>query len=430
MSSIPLVPPIAIEHIPLDELVLDPSNPRHIAPSMLAALGGSIREFGLVQPIVARRADRTIIAGHQRVLAARREGLRTVPVILLDLPPDRARLLGVALNRISGDWDEDLLARLLVDLQGAEHDLSVSGFEDEELATLLGRFEARERRERLEVWDPDSLLASATTSSRARPGDLWRLGDHRLLVGDATIPGHLQRVLGGGRAAMAFTDPPYGVGYGDHGGHQRGARRRRIHNDSLSPEAWATFVAAWAGNLLESVDGALYVCMSGQEWGTVDRLLRGAGGHWSTTIIWVKDRFTLGRADYQRGYEPIWYGWREGARHHWGGARDRSDVWRIDRPADSPLHPTMKPIELVERALEDASRPGDLVLDPFVGSGTTIIAAERTGRRCAAIELDPIHAGVAIARWEAFTGATAARIDTAANITPSQPLLVPATVTR
>jgi DNA modification methylase len=239
----------------------------------------------------------------------------------------------------------------------------------------------------------------------------------------------MERVLGGERASMAFTDPPYNVAYGDHGGQPRDARRRRIRNDALDPEAWAAFVAAWATNLLACVDGALYVCMSCREWGTVNRILRDAGGHWSTTIIWQKDRFTIGHADYQRGYEPIWYGWREGADHHWCGARDRSDVWRIDRPGTSPLHPTMKPLELVERAIEDASRPGDLVLDPFTGSGTTIIAAERTGRRCAAIELDPIHAGVAIGRWEAFTGEHAERIDTTA--TPiDEDRLLPATVDR
>ncbi len=426
MSSIPLVTPIAIEHIPLDQLVFDATNPRRIEPGMLDALAASIREFGLVQPIVARRADRTVIAGHQRVLAARREGMLEVPVILVDLEPDRARLLGLALNRISGDWDEELLARLLADLGAADQDLALSGFDEVELEALLRSLDARERRTRIETVDADALLADSTTSSRTHPGDLWRLGDHRLLVGDATVAADVERVLEGARASMAFTDPPYNVAYGDHGGHQHGTPRRRIRNDAMSPVAWAAFVGAWATNLLEWVNGALYVCMSGQEWGTVDRILREAGGHWSTTIVWDKGRFTLGRSDYQRGYEPIWYGWREGADHHWCGARDRSDVWRIDRPAASSLHPTMKPVELVERAIEDASRAGDLVLDPFVGSGTTIIAAERTGRQCAAIELEPIHAGVAIARWEAFTGVTAERIDSA--ITPTAVLSTVGTV--
>ena len=139
----------------------------------------------------------------------------------------------------------------------------------------------------------------------------------------------------------------------------------------------------------------------------VSRILDEAGAHWSTTIIWAKDRFTLGRADYQRGYEPIWYGWREGVKHHWCGDRDQGDVWNVERPSVNPLHPTMKPLELVERALENSSQVGDAVLDPFLGSGTTLIAAERTGRRCRGMEIDPRYCRVAIGRWEAFSGESA-----------------------
>jgi DNA modification methylase len=141
----------------------------------------------------------------------------------------------------------------------------------------------------------------------------------------------------------------------------------------------------------------------------VSRVLDEEGAHWSDTIIWAKDRFTLGRADYQRQYEPIWYGWREGAKHHWRGDRDQGDVWQIARPAASPLHPTTKPLELAERAIENSSRPGDAVLDLFLGSGTTLIACERTGRQCRAVELDPAYVDVAVARWEAFSGLKATR---------------------
>jgi len=152
------------------------------------------------------------------------------------------------------------------------------------------------------------------------------------------------------------------------------------------------------------VDGALYVCMSTKEWPLVSRILEEVGAHWSDTIIWAKDRFTLGRADYQRQYEPIWYGWREGAKHHWCGDRDQGDVWRIPRPSVSDLHPTTKPLELAERAIENSSQPGDAVLDLFLGSGTTLIASERTSRVCRAVELDPRYVDVAVMRWEAFTG--------------------------
>jgi DNA modification methylase len=223
----------------------------------------------------------------------------------------------------------------------------------------------------------------------------------------ATDPEHVARLLGNTRAQVAFCDPPYNVAYGDHGGQQQGARKRRIQNDALSPEAWDAFCRGWAANLLGYVDGAIYICMSTKEWPTVSRVLEAGGAHWSDTLIWSKDRFTLGRADYQRSYEPIWYGWREGTQHHWCGDRDQGDVWQIARPSESPLHPTMKPLPLIERALENSSRPGDVVLDLFLGSGSTLIAAERTGRVCYGTELDPTFAGVILGRWEAFSGETA-----------------------
>jgi len=333
-------------------------------------------------------------------------------VTWLDLSAEQAHLLGLALNKISGTWDEQLLARLLADLQvSPDIDLSLSGFGDDEVRDLLRSLETREKRERPESFDLDSALEEATRSPRTKPGDLWALGEHRLLVGNATKPEDVERVLAGARAGMVFTDPPYNVSLGDHGGHQRESRRRRIVNDSLDPIAWETFVRAWARTLLASVDGAIYVCMSSKELPLVSRVLAEEGGHWSDTIIWAKDRFVLGRADYQRSYEPIWYGWREGVSHHWCGDRDQGDVWEIARCPDAPLHPTMKPLPLMERAISNSSRPGDLVLDPFLGSGSTLIACERTGRVCAGIEIDPIYAEVALRRSERFSGLDAERLD-------------------
>ncbi len=190
---------------------------------------------------------------------------------------------------------------------------------------------------------------------------------------------------------MGFTDPPYNVGLGDHGGQGRGQRRRRIANDALDPAAWETFVRGWARTLLASVDGALYVCMTSKELPLVSRVLAEEGGHWSDTLIWAKDRFVLGRADYQRAYEPIWYGWREGASHVWYGDRDQDDVWRIDRPSESPLHPTMKPLPLIERAIANSSAR-DPRPRPVPGLGDDAHRRERTGRVCAGIELDPATA--------------------------------------
>jgi DNA modification methylase len=406
------LPALAVEEVPIDLLRPDPANPRWIGQEELDSLERSIRRFGFVAPILARREDHTVIGGHQRLVAARRLGLTTVPVTYLDLSIEQARLLNLALNKISGSWDEQLLARLLADLQASpDVDLSLSGFAEDEVRDLLRSLETREKAERPESFDLDAALEEATRAPRTKPGELWALGEHRLLVGDSTKPEDVERVLAGRHAAMAFTDPPYNVSLGDHGGQQRGSRKRRIANDSMDPIAWETFVRAWARTLLTFVDGALYICMSSKELGLVSRVLAEEGGHWSDTLIWAKDRFVLGRADYQRSYEPIWYGWREGAAHHWCGDRDQGDVWEINRPSDAPLHPTMKPLPLMERAIANSSPAGDLVLDAFLGSGSTLVACERTGRICAGIELDPVYADVVLGRFERFTGSVAVRID-------------------
>ena len=401
---------LQIERVPTDRLRPDPANPRHISDAELESLTRSIQEFGLVDPILARRVDLTIIAGHQRLVAARKLGLTTVPVVFLDLSEERARLLNVALNKISGEWDQELLARLLTDLDG-DADLTLSGFGDDEIRKLLRSLDSREKRERIESFDLDAALEAAQRAHGAKRGDVWALGEHRLQCGDATEEKDVAKLMGGKQAQMAFCDPPFNVSLGDHGGQQRGQRRRRIQNDALSPEKWEAFCQGWAENLLGSVDGAVYVCMAvSEDLPILFDALKDAGAHWSNMIIWAKERHILGRADYHWQYEPIWYGWPQRGRRQWHGGRDQSNVWRIPRAGASELHPTVKPLELVERAIENSSRQGDLVLDLFLGSGTTLIAAERTGRVCYGTEIDPHYAQVAIARWEAFTGQRADKL--------------------
>jgi len=404
--------PLKIHHVPIGDLRPDPFNPRRISDAELEALTRSIREFGLIDPIIARRDDRTVIGGHQRLLAARRLGLATVPVVFLDLSPEQAKLLNLALNKISGDWDQELLARLLADLQEApDVDITLSGFGEDEVAKLLKSLETRDKRSRPETFDLEAAWEEAQKAPGVTRGDTWRLGDHSVMCGDATDAVAVSRLVGAQRARMAFTDPPYNVDLGHHGGASRTGRRRTIANDALPPEQWEAFCRAWAQNLLAHVDGALYICMSTREWPVVTRVMEELGGHWSDTIIWAKDRFVLGRADYQRQYEPIWYGWRDGSSHHWCGDRDQGDVWTIPRPAESDLHPVMKPLALVERAIENSSRAGDRVLDLFLGSGTSVIAAERTGRVCYGMELDPHYCRIVIARWEAFSGLKAEKAE-------------------
>jgi DNA modification methylase len=207
---------------------------------------------------------------------------------------------------------------------------------------------------------------------------------------------------------MALTDPPYNVAYGSHGGAPKNGRRRVIQNGDLG-QGFYDFLLKACHNLLSITDGSVYICISSSELHTLQRAFTEVGGHWSTFIIWAKDTFTLGRSDYQRQYEPILYGWREGIKHHWCGDRDQGDVWSFPKPLVSTLHPTMKPVPLVQRAIENSSQPADVVLDLFLGSGSSLIGCEHTGRVCYGIELEPEYVDVAVIRWEAFTGEKARR---------------------
>jgi DNA modification methylase len=216
----------------------------------------------------------------------------------------------------------------------------------------------------------------------------------------------VEKLLAGELADMAFTDPPYNVNYANSAKDKLRGKDRPILNDALGDD-FGTFLYDACVNLLTVTKGAVYVCMSSSELDALQKAFRAAGGKWSTFVIWAKNTFTLGRADYQRQYEPILYGWKDGADHYWCGARDQGDVWFFDKPAKNDLHPTMKPIALVERAIRNSSKSRDIVLDLFGGSGTTMIAAERTERRARLVELDPKYVDVIVQRWQEATGGNA-----------------------
>jgi DNA modification methylase len=213
----------------------------------------------------------------------------------------------------------------------------------------------------------------------------------------------VEKVLAGGLADMVFTDPPYNVNYGATMKDKLRKKSRKIANDNLG-DGFEQFLRDSCTNLLAVTKGAIYICMSSSEIHTLQRVFREAGGHWSTFIVWAKNTFTMGRSDYQRQYEPILYGWKEGTDHFWCGARDQGDVWFIKKPSVNDLHPTMKPVELVERAIRNSSKGRDTVLDPFGGSGTTLIACAKSGRQARVIELDPKYCDVIVTRWQEFTG--------------------------
>lgn len=375
-----------------------PRNPRVHPEAQLAAVAASMRQFDWTNPILAA-PDGEIIAGEARWRVAQQLGLEAVPVIVLaHLTPAQRDAYRIADNRLpeGASWNEALLAEVLDELAAAEFPLDGLGFTEQELNGLLDGLDAGEEADPAEEAVPEPPADPVT-----RYGDLWRLGAHRLLCGDATEEAAFRRLLGEDRAALCFTDPPYNVAY-----EGKGEGRLTIENDALG-EAFGAFLEAACRNLLSVTDGAVYLCMSSSELHTLRAAFLAAGGHWSTFVIWAKDHFTLGRSDYQRQYEPILYGWREGARRYWCGARDQSDVWHMKRPYRNALHPTMKPVELVRRALCNSSRRGDLVLDPFGGSGSTLIACDGAARRARLIEFDPRYCDVIVRRWQDLTGGQA-----------------------
>ena len=231
-----------------------------------------------------------------------------------------------------------------------------------------------------------------------QPGDLWILGkQHRLLCADTTNADSIKQVLCGDIADMIFTDPPYNVNYVNNMGD-------KIQNDNLAAELFYKFLLSACGNMLKFCTGAIYISMSVSELHTLRRAFVDAGGHWSNFIIWAKNHFTLSRADYHRQYEPILYGWAKGSKRYWCGDRKQSDIWNIARSGSNKLHPTMKPVELVERAVTNSSSIGDIILDPFAGSGATLIACENLGRKARLIEIEPKYCDVMIKRWQTYTG--------------------------
>ncbi len=390
---------------PTDKLIPYARNARTHSDAQVAQIAASIAEFGFTNPILAG-SDGVIVAGHGRLAAAQKLGLATVPVVVLDhLTATQRRALVIADNRIAenAEWDEDMLRVELADLQDEGFDLDLTGFDADALAELM----AGEEPVNDGQTDEDAVPDVGETPV-SRPGDVWRLGPHRLLCGDATVAASYDALLQSEAVDMVFTDPPYNVNYANSAKDKLRGKDRAILNDNLG-DGFYDFLLAALTPILAHCRGGIYVAMSSSELDVLQAAFRAAGGKWSTFIIWAKHTFTLGRADYQRQYEPILYGWPEGAQRHWCGDRDQSDVWQIKKPQKNDLHPTMKPVELVERALRNSSRPGDVVLDPFGGSGTTLIAAEKSGRVARVMELDPKYADVIVRRWEEFTGKKAIR---------------------
>lgn len=394
-----------IEQWPTAKLLPYARNARTHSDDQVAQIAASIAEFGFTNPILAG-SDGVIVAGHGRLAAAQKLGLAVVPVVVLDhLSATQRRALVIADNRIAENagWDDAMLRIEIASLQDDDFDVSLTGFDADALAELMAGDEPDGEGE-----TDDDAVPDVSETPVSRPGDVWLLGGHRLLCGDSTVAESYDRVLDGEQVDMVFTDPPYNVNYANSAKDKMRGKDRAILNDNLG-DGFYDFLLAALSPTIAHCRGGIYVAMSSSELDVLQAAFRAAGGKWSTFIIWAKNTFTLGRADYQRQYEPILYGWPEGAQRHWCGDRDQGDVWNIKKPQKNDLHPTMKPVELVERAIRNSSRPGNVVLDPFGGSGTTLIAAEKSGRLARLIELDPKYADVIVRRWQEWTGKQATR---------------------
>ncbi len=394
---------LQVEHWPTDKLIDYARNPRknnHAVEQMASV----ITEFGFRIPVVAKSSGE-LVDGHLRLKAARKLGLATVPVVLADdLSPAQIKAFRLLANRSAtwAEWDDELLSLELTELQDAGFDLELTGFTEDEWTELIAGDGDQEGL------TDDDAVPEVTEDAVTKPGDVWLLGEHKVICGDATKAEDYKALLGDELADMTVTDPPYNVNYANSAKDKLRGTHRPILNDNMGAD-FAPFLLATCKNILAVTKGAVYIAMSSSELDTLQAAFRAAGGKWSTFVIWAKNTFTMGRADYQRQYEPILYGWKDGSQHYWCGARDQGDVWQIKKPHKNDLHPTTKPVELMERAVRNSSKTRDIVLDPFGGSGTTVIACEKSGRRARLMELDPKYVDVICRRFQDFSGKEAKR---------------------
>ncbi|AQW28652.1 site-specific DNA-methyltransferase (plasmid) [Ralstonia syzygii subsp. celebesensis] len=387
---------LSIQTRPVEALIPYARNSRTHSAGQVAQIAASIREFGWTNPVLVD-GENGIIAGHGRVLAARKLGLTEVPCIeIRDMTEAQKRAYVIADNKLAENagWDKELLALELGELKADGFDLDLIGFDAEDLGKLL------EPDAKIGLTDDDDAPEVAAVAVSC-PGDLWVLGSHRVMCGDSTSVADVERLMDGYKADLIVTDPPYNVAY--EGGT---AEKLTIQNDSMGDEAFYQFLlAAYGAMFAVAKDGAgLYVFHADSEGVNFRKAMTDAGFKLAQCCVWVKQSLVLGRQDYHWQHEPVLYGWKATGAHRWYSDRKQSTVWNFDRPARNDVHPTMKPVALIEYPLCNSSRGGDVVLDLFGGSGTTLIACEKHSRSARLMELDPKYCDVIIRRWQEFTG--------------------------
>ncbi len=385
-----------IEHVEISRLIPYARNARTHDDAQVAQIAASIREFGWTNPVLID-AEGGIIAGHGRVMAARKLGIDVAPCIRLShLTDTQRRAYVIADNKlaINSGWDAELLLLEVKDLEAADFDISLLGFSGDELAAMAPE-------QIPEGLTDEDAVPDAPVDPVTKPGDVWLMGKHRVMCGDSTSIGAVETLMDGAKADMVFTDPPYGVDY------------KGIKNDDRS--GLEELLRGSFGNLLASCKSgaSIYVFHSDRCADIFHNVFR-EFFHFSSMIIWVKNSLTLSQTDYQSIHEPCIYGWMDNGKHAWHSDRKQTSVWRFDKESVSG-HTTPKPVELIAKAIDNSSKGGDSVIDLFGGSGSTLIACEKTGREARLMELDPKYVDVIVRRWCEFTGKQATLESTGAT---------------
>ena len=398
---------------PLERLRPYERNARTHSLEQVAQIAASIQEFGFTNPLLVD-GDDGILAGHGRLAAAKDMGLAEVPVIVLDhLSPEQRRAYILADNQLAlnAGWNTELLSLELSELSELGFDLSLLGFDDEQLAELAPEVEQLPPGEQ---GDPDEV-PEPPVDPITRPGDVWLLGKHRVMCGDSTSLTEVERLMGGGMADLLLTDPPYNVALGmDETPEEAKKRNRRtdgltIQNDKMEDDDFRQFLrdVYSAADSVMNAGAAFYVWHADSEGYNFRGAAKDVSWRVRQCLVWNKSSLVMGRQDYQWKHEPCLYGWKEGAAHFWGSDRSQTTVLDFSKPSRNGEHPTMKPLELFQYQVENSSKKGGVVLDLFGGSGTTLIACEKTSRQARLMELAPRYRDVIVKRWQQFTGKTA-----------------------
>lgn len=382
--------------VPLGKLVPYINNARTHSPEQLTKLRSSLREFGFINPVIIDR-DYNIVAGHGRVLAAKEEGIMEVPCVFVDyLTEAQKKAYILADNRMALDagWDEELLRIEIESLQGEDFDVSLTGFEEQELADLFAIEGDKAAKD-----DDFDLSAALEKASFVERGDLWIVGRHRLVCGDATQAEDVAKLMDGKKANLIVTDPPYGVSFKSSDG-------LTIQNDSMKDEEFYIFLLTAFQCMAEHLEngGSAYVFHADTEGLNFRKAFIDAGFHLAGVCIWVKNSLVLGRSDYQWQHEPVLFGWKKGGKHSWYSDRRQTTIWNYDKPKRNKNHPTSKPLDLLGYPICNSSQENAIILDTFGGSGSTLMACEQLNRICHMMELDEKYASVILRRYVEDTG--------------------------